>query len=47
MLYTLFVLLIVSSFAMIAVSLEDIRDAMIMDIADVSDAHYYKLQEGI
>lgn len=47
MLYTLFVLLIVSSFAMIAVSLEDIRDAMIMDIADVSDAHYYKLEEGI
>lgn len=47
MLYMLFVLLITSSFAMIVFSLEDIRDAMIMDLADVSDAHYYKLQEGI
>ncbi len=39
LLYILFVIIAASSFIMIATSLEDIRDALIMDMADVYEQH--------
>lgn len=46
LLYILFIGVTLSSFIMIAVSLSDIKEALIMDMADVRDEHYSDLNSG-
>lgn len=46
MLYLLTVIMTVSSIIMIANSLTDIRDALLMDMADVRNEHYHDLLTG-
>jgi len=47
MIYALTGLVALSSFVMLANSLGDIRDALIMDLADVRNEHYKDIQQGM
>ncbi len=43
-LYTILIVVSLNSFVMVYLSIEDIRDALIMDMADVRNAHYTDMQ---